>query len=194
MLTLIPETWCLAADETGTEELLKLGFGILILVLAALAQHWKSGKKERSQPAPTRPAPLPRPRQPKPTPREAEAELMVTVPLPPRPPMPRPPIARPAPPTRPQAEPTIEVYTPERLRRSVRQRKVQQVMPEAPPVPIASAATLVARPAPKPTAPVPTGSHQQLLHMLRNRTDLRTAFVLSEILAPPVALREDRPR
>ena len=89
MLALIPSTWCLAANETGTDDLLKIGFGILILVLGAIAQHWKTGKKEPSQPAPTRPAPLPRPRTPKPVPQEADSDLMTTVPLPPRPPMPR---------------------------------------------------------------------------------------------------------
>lgn len=191
MLALIPSTWCLAANETGTDDLLKIGFGILILVLGAIAQHWKTGKKEPSQPAPTRPAPLPRPRTPKPVPQEADSELMTTVPLPPRPPMPRPPIARPAPPTRPQPEPVIEVYTPERLRRSARQRKTQPVMPV-----VTAEPALRREPAPLPprSTPAAGGLSQRLRRMLREPEDLRTAFVLSEILAPPVALREDRPR
>ena len=44
----------------------------------------------------------------------------------------------------------------------------------------------------KPARKRPTAEAEQVGRLLRDTSGLRSAFILSEILAPPVALRENR--
>lgn len=146
------------------------------------------GKKQQQAPKEGPTLRRPPPRTPQPTHRV------------PPPPTQRPPVARPTPrrvepPVLIQAPPPARRLSREEIRRHQRGEQPPRAVPEAivekePPKPIEEPVAL-ARKSVKP-APPTAAVTDKLALLMRDRTALQAGLVLSEILGPPVALR-DRP-
>ena len=89
-------------------------------------------------------------------------------------------------------------YTPAELRRAAQQREARQRVVRPEPV-VAAVAVLpveevaappLGAPLPVPGARGDTMVQRRVQQMLRSGADLQAAFVLAEVLGPPLALRE----
>lgn len=117
----------------------------------------------------------------------------------PRPPRPKPthPQARPRP-TRPPAHPVEARPSPVRPRHVARRAVLIEPGPlavESLEVDVTTEAITTLSSPDKPVGPARPSRGRENRHtrrLLRSRTGLRTAFILSEILAPPVALRDNQ--
>jgi len=178
-------------DGGDMTQLIAWGILITLSVLGGLFKKKKDGEQQAPPPkkAPRERAETTRARMPDAPPR---APMPPTRPQPPgRPPV----IARPGtPPQRPAPRPVpprVRVDRPRPTLARPRPTPVEEVVDvveieavdveETPPMP----------PASKPVAPTSDAVPSRLRRLLRNRNAIRTAFVMTEVLRPPIALRDN---
>jgi hypothetical protein len=172
-------TMMLAEGEIDAR-LLVYGVLVLLSIIGGIFQKKKSDEAEKKKPKapPARPAPKPPPPQPPKPVRTAELRPVPT-PLPPR---------RAPAPTPVRAKPATKTYSREEIER--RRRAAAEAESKRAPEPIPRPAEAEPRWAPSRTDMAGLGVPERLRRMVDDRHSLQAGLVLSEILAPPLALRD----
>lgn len=193
----------LAQVELDTSSLLSLAVVILLSVLGGILQQQKQKRSEQQKGATPTPTPKPRPSvRTGPTAKPAASAGGAQ-----RSGLPRPPAARPARPAAAQdlqpvrraapspvpVPPRPETYRPveRRLAPLAPAEPLPQVETYSLPLRMRESPPTGQKPAPQPAAQPKSDLPDRLRQVLQDRTNLQTAFILSEILRPPLSIRED---